>query len=133
MDEDALFRELGARVSAVTEDPARGAAFTLSVAPSSPFESGIDLNQFGRRFFDNLSQAAYNVVCGTAEGAQQVHTVINSGIDTLAATIAAVLVAHLAIAAAVATAVAAVIVKIFYKAGNQTLCQTWKDNLPATT
>jgi hypothetical protein len=123
--EEELFQELGLRLQAVADDPERGGVFNLAVAPS-PFESAIDYGEIGHKFFANLSSAAYNVLCGSADGHQQIQSVADKGIDTVAATIAAILVAHLGLAAAVAAALGAVIVKLFYSAGTKTLCEAWK-------
>jgi hypothetical protein len=130
LDEQQLFSELGARVKAIEKDPTQGGDFALEAATEEgPFEAAVDFSEVGRRFFDNLSLAAYSLLCG-GDGNADVKKLMEQGTNALAAGIAGVLVAQLGIAAAIAAAVAAIIVKLFFDAGTKTLCQTWKQHLP---
>jgi hypothetical protein len=128
LDEEDLFSELGRRVVAMREEPTRTASFDFQ---PSPFESFGDASSIGHKFFDNLNQAAYDACCGDGDSHKEIEKVFDQGTTALATAIAAVLVSHLAIAAAVATAFAVIVVKIVAKAAGKTMCEAWKENLPA--
>jgi hypothetical protein len=110
--------------------PAAAASFDFQ---PSPFESYGDTSGIGHKFFDNLNQAAHDACCGEGDGHKEISKARDQGSTALATAIATVLVTHLAIAAAVATAFAVIVVKIVATAAGKTLCEAWKEHLPAVT
>ena len=133
MDDAELYAELGTRLQVATTDLSKSTAFALAPGDrQSTLESGMDFEGLGKRFFDNISASAYNVICGSAEGHDKVKQVQDLGEAAVTASIATLLVSSLGLMAVVAAAVAAIIVRVFAKGATDTLCQTWKESLPPT-
>jgi hypothetical protein len=131
LNENELYSVLGARLSAVIEDPKKGGELSLEVQmEEGPFDENSFVMIAGKRIFENLSVAAYNLVCGDDENHKELMVLVDKGTTALAAGIAGLLIAQLGIAAAIATAVAALVVKLFFTAAGKGLCETWKDFLP---
>lgn len=133
--EDQLYTELGTRLTAIRLDPAVAGSFEPHIefhveAQGITFE---DVRDLGRRFFKQLSPAAYQVICGSdaedTKERQKLDDAFSIGIDAVASSIAAVLVASLGLAPAIAAVFAAIVVKICWRAGYEAMCELWKSKL----
>src|SRR4051812_19046494 len=100
LETEALFNELGARLTAVGGDPTRGGDFALETSTEdSTFESAVDFSEVGKNFFNNLNQAAYNAICGSGDGSAEVKQLLGGTTTALAAGITGALVSSLGMAA----------------------------------
>jgi len=134
-DDDALFVELGNRLTALSSAPGFGGEF----APVMPQAFGPvdDLRKFGKKFWEKFNKQAYDLVCGTDESnaalRKQILDAFNAGENAVAAAIAAALASGaFALAPAVAAVIAALVIKLFFKPAHGAMCDLWKEKLPKT-
>lgn len=138
LQEGDLFAELGARLHAVQSDPSLGESFapTIDISQES-FGVLEDLQDFGRRYFEQVSTQAYDLVCGSgpenAEGRKQVSDAFQYGREAVATAITAALVAQLGFVPAIAAVVATIVISVFFRSAKTVMCEVWKDHLPQPT
>ena len=132
-DEETLYQELGARVRAMSVNPALGGAFDPGLPAIETLGPIDEIRSFGRRVFKHASKEAYGVACGDdpeyADERGKLKAAFALGKDAAAAALAVFLVGTLGLAAAVAAVVATLLIKIGFNSVYETTCDLWKEKV----
>jgi hypothetical protein len=132
-DEESLYQELGARVRAMTVNPALGGTFDPGLPAIETLRPIDEIRSLGRRVFKHVSKETYQVACGDdpeyADERSKLEAAFALWKETATAALAVFLIGTVGVAAAVAAIVAAFLIKIGFNSVYKTTCEVWKEKV----